>query len=270
VDRALDVLCAFATSEELGISELSRRLELPKSAVHRLMSSLAARDFVARTSSRRYRLGMRILELGNICRLRLNLVKTADPLLRQLSARVGANAHLARLDGVEVVDLMRIEHPAPLRIGHSPLLRRPAHCTALGKCLLAFGPQPQVDRVLEHGLAKLTRRTITDPARLAAELVRVRQRGYAIDNEEFYAGLRCLAAPVFGESGALVAAVSVSALVTSFTEDRVESVADTLVEAARQLSMQLGYRGVPVWERTGLRHAEASAGGGAANAKLAR
>src|SRR5581483_5292195 len=238
----LEVLSAFTDREDLGISDVARRLALPKSAVHRVMRTLANGRFVEQTPSRRYRLGLKILELGNLCRLRLDLVRRAQPTLESLSNRAGANAHLAKLDGVEVFDLLRVEHPAPMRITRNPMLRRPAHCTALGKAILAFESAARVDEILASGLPRLTRKTITNPDRFRDELARVRRRGYAIDNEEFYAGTRCVAAPVFDDGGRVVAAMSVSCLITHLTEDRLPDFAALVMDAAQHLSAQLGYQ----------------------------
>jgi DNA-binding IclR family transcriptional regulator len=242
VERALDVLCAFENKDEFGISELSRVLKLPKSAVHRVMLTLVGKGFVEQNSRRRYRLGLKILELGNVCRLRLDLASVAQPILNDLSIKANSNVHLAKLDGTEVVDLVRIEFPAPLRVARAPMLRRPAHCTALGKAMLAFGKPYLVERVLAEKLGRLTRKTIVDPARFRSELQRTRTRGYAIDNEEFYSGTRCVAAPVCDESGEVVAAVSVSGLITHVTEDRLAHLGEMVMESARAISMRLGNR----------------------------
>jgi IclR family acetate operon transcriptional repressor len=176
-----------------------------------------------------------------LCRLRLDLATRAQPILESLSNRAGANAHLAKLDGTEVVDLLRVEHPTPQRITRNPMLRRPAHCTALGKAMLAFDSAARVDEILSAGLARLTRKTITQPERFLSELARVRKRGYAVDNEEFYLGTRCVAAPVFDDSGRVVGAMSVSCLITQLTEDRVPDYAALVQDASRHLSEQLGY-----------------------------
>jgi DNA-binding IclR family transcriptional regulator len=239
--RGLDVLNAFTEKEELGISDLARRLGLPKSAVHRVMSTLAHGRFLEQTPGRRYRLGLKVLELGSLCRLRLDLATRAQPILENLSNRASANAHLATLDGCEVFDILRVEHPAPLRITRNPMLRRPAHCTALGKVIMAFDHPSRAEEIVKAGLARLTRKTITQPDRFHNELARVRKRGYAVDNEEFYPGTRCVAAPVFDDSKKVVAAMSVSSLITMLTEDRVADCAALVQDAAQDLSMQLGY-----------------------------
>jgi len=241
IDRALDVLCAFTTRDELGVSELARILDLPKSAIHRAIETLTARGFLEQSVNRRYRLGLKVLELGNVCRLRMELVNVSQPILRDLSVQANCNSHLAKLDGLEVVDLLRTEYPAPLRIARSPMLRRPAHCTALGKALLAYGDPRLIDEVVAAGLPRLTQYTITKPERFRAELQRIRKRGYAVDNEEFYAGRRCLAAPVFDESGQAVAAISITNMITEITEDRVDGFARMVVESARRISAHFGY-----------------------------
>jgi IclR family KDG regulon transcriptional repressor len=243
IDRALDVLCAFTSRDELGVSELARMLDLPKSAIHRAIETLTSRGFLEQGINRRYRLGLKVLELGNVCRLRMELVNVAQPVLRDLSVQANCNSHLAKLDGLEVVDLFRTEYPAPLRIARSPMLRRPAHCTALGKALLAYGEPALAEGVIAAGLPRLTRYTITKPERFVAELQRIRKRGYAIDNEEFYAGRRCLAAPVFDESGQALAAISITNMITEFTEDRIPAFAQLVMESARRISANCGWTG---------------------------
>jgi IclR family KDG regulon transcriptional repressor len=242
IERALDVLCAFTDHGELGISELSRRLKLPKSAVHRVMRTLALKGFVEQDPNRRYRLGFMILELGNACRFRLDLARVTDPVLRELSVRANANTHLAKLDGAEVVDLLRVEYPSPMRVGRGPILRRPVHCTALGKAMLAFGKAESVEELILGGLSRMTRRTITQPDRFRAELERTRHRGYAVDNEEFYAGRRCVAAPIVDDTQKAIAAISISGLITHVTEDRVPQLGVMLMESAATISRHLGYR----------------------------
>ena len=241
IDRALDVLAAFASKHEFGVSDMARAVGLPKSATHRILSTLTERGFLEQGSNHRYRLGLKVLELGNACRLRMGLTTIAQPIMESLSIQTNCNSHLAKLDGIEVVDLLRTEYPAPFRIGRTAMLRRPAHCTALGKALLAFSDPRLAAEAAAAGLPRLTRYTITNPERFQAELERVRQRGYAVDNEEFYAGRRCLAAPVFDEHGRVAAALSVSGMITDVTEDRVPAFAKIVIESASQITEQLGH-----------------------------
>jgi len=242
VDRALALLSAFAEREEFGVAELGTRLGIAKSVVHRLLHTLCARGFVEKTQSRRYRLGIRILELGNAYRIRMDLVRTGEALLHRFSRECNANVHLAKLDSehVEVVDLVRVEFPYPIRVAKFSIFRRPATCTALGKAMLAFGDPADFERAVSFGLRKMGPNSITRPAALRAELDQIAERGWAVDNEEFSSGIRCVAAPVFDETGRAVAAVSVSGLITHITEDRIEYYARLTVSMAQQLSTRIG------------------------------
>jgi DNA-binding IclR family transcriptional regulator len=121
----------------------------------------------------------------------------------------------------------------------------------LGKALLAFSDARLAAQVAAGGLPRLTRYTITNPERFLAELERVRQRGYAVDNEEFYAGRRCLAAPVFDEHGRVAAALSISGMITDFTEDRVPAFAKIVMESAAQITEQLGHTATRVAAHAG-------------------
>lgn len=243
VDRAMALLSAFTEREEYGVAELATRLGIAKSVVHRLLHTLTARGFVEKTQQRRYRLGIRILELGNAYRMRMDLVRAGESLLHRFSRECDANVHLAKLDSEhgDVIDLVRIEFPYPVRVAKFAILRRPASCTALGKAMLAFGDPEDFQRAVAGGLRKMGPNSITKPAALRADLDQVAERGWAIDDEEFSAGIRCVAAPVFDESGKVVAAVSVSGLITHISKDRIAHFAQMTVNMAQQLSARIGW-----------------------------
>lgn len=243
VDRALALLSAFSEREEYGVAELGTRLGIAKSVVHRLLLTLTSRGFVEKTEGRRYRLGIRILELGNAYRMRMDLVRTGEALLHRFSRECDANVHLAKLDSehAEVIDLVRVEFPYPVRVAKFPILRRPATCTALGKVLIAFGQPQDFESAVASGLRKMGPNSITKPAALRAELDRISERGWGVDDEEFSAGIRCVAAPVFDETGRAVAAVSVSGLITHITKDRIDHYAQLTVNMAQQLSTRIGW-----------------------------
>lgn len=241
VNRALDIVCAIAERHELGISELTRKLVFSKSTVHRVLQTLTTRGFVERTRSGRYRLGLKVLELGNSYRFQLDLVEIAEPILKELSQLLNANTHLAKLDQTEVVDLTRVEYPMPVRVAKFSILRRPAHCTGLGKVLLAYSGKATLDQALQK-LSKLTAKTITQPQRFLQELRRIRELGYGIDNEEFSLGIRCVAAPVFSDTSEVIAAISVSALITHLTYDKVPEFVKHVMRSAHEVSTRLGYR----------------------------
>jgi DNA-binding IclR family transcriptional regulator len=240
VEHTLDVLSAFLLKSEVGVSEISRHLNFSRSAAHRILQTLARRGFLEQAENRRYRLGYALNELGTVYRSRIDLLRIAEPILKELSRRAQGNSHLAKLDGKDVVDLIRIESPSPVRLNRIALLRRPAHATALGKAILAWASEEVLRPFLTGNLPQLTRTTLTSPARLRQELERVRERGYAVDHEEYSAGIRCVAAPILNEDDEVTAAVSLTGEVSHFTINRLEEIAGYTRESARNISLRLG------------------------------
>ena len=213
IDKAFSLLVAFGdqASTGLGVSELARRTNLSKSTAFRVLGMLERNAMVERVGTN-YRLGARLHELGRGVyapaheRVRDLLL----PFLTELFEATKHTVHLAALHGTEVVYLSKLYGhrtvPAPSRIGG----RLPAQCTAVGKVLLAYDPDAY-NAALAGPLPRLTRRSISDPARLAADFARIRRDGVAEDLEESQIGLNCVAAPVFGRHGRPVAGMSVSA-----------------------------------------------------------
>lgn len=203
----------------LSLGELTERTGLPKSTVHRLADQLLALRWLDRTPVG-YRIGLRFFEVGGLVAARNNLRDRAYPFLTDLQAATGHPVHLAILDGHEVVVLEKVwghgSPPLPTRIGG----RLPAHATALGKALLAFPGPADVDRVLAAGLERRTARTVVLPEVFGQQLKTARTTQWAMDDEEYAVGMRCVAAPIRG-SGRAIGAVSVSAPVHTLEVSRV-------------------------------------------------
>jgi IclR family KDG regulon transcriptional repressor len=243
IERAVSILNAFSPEDpELGVTELAERLGLHKSTVHRFMVNLDAAGLVERNPrTGRYRLGLRIFELGGLVMQQMNLWDEALPFLEGLVHDTGETGHLAVLDGGEAIYIERVEARRALRVPSAIGRGYPAHATNLGKVLLADLAPEQVEQIVaERGLAAYTPHTITDPEGLAAELERIRAVGYAVDNEEYDEGLRCIGAPVRDHSGHVVAALGIGGPVTRITPDRVDELAELVMTAARGLSRRLG------------------------------
>jgi len=248
VSNALCLLEAFQDEEELGVSELSRRLGLHKNNVFRLLATLEERGYVEQAPrSERYVLGARCLELGQSLARRHGLLRLARPLLRALGRRTGESAHLGVVRSLEVVHLDgeaggRLV-TAGLRLGQ----RLPAHCTALGKALLAFSDdelRQELDRRRDADgrLEERTRATLVDREKLLEALGAVRARGFALDLEECEEGLRCVAAPVLDASGRGIAALSLSVPAFRADLETLESrLAPEVMAAAERLSRSLGF-----------------------------
>lgn len=241
LERALDILEVLGRSEgELGISEIGHSVGLANGTVHRLLSTLARRGYARQVAeSRKYTLGPRAITLASSSRERLGPL--ARPFLRELMEVSRESANLAALDRNSVVYIEQVSAPRMVRMFTEPGSRLPAHASATGKVLLAFQPPEAVRAVLGRGgLARYTPRTITDMERLLSELEAIRERGYATDHEEIEEGVRCVAAPVSGAEGRVVAAISVSGPAGRLDEDRLREIVPEIQRIASELSRSLG------------------------------
>lgn len=243
VDRVAALLdCLGQAERPLSVRELSSAVGLPRPTIYRLVQTLAARGFLV-VSDSRYAIGPRVLWLAGRRLQQIELRAAGRPHLVELARRTGETAHLAVLERGQVVYIDKVESGGPLRMASTVGAIMPAHCTALGKSMLAFLPTAQVQEVLRaHGLPRRTANTITDPARLLAELAAVRARGYAIDNVENEEGIRCVGAPIIDHRGHVAGAVSVSGSVATITLERARRELSVRVrEAAQQISRALGW-----------------------------
>ena len=192
LDRAVDILELFVRiGPELGVSELSRALGLNKATAHRLLTTLKRRDLVSQDPvTRRYRLGMKLWELGSRATADFSWIDRVHPYLERLTAEMGETTHMAILEGAEILYVDKVETSRSLRMPSQVGRRLPAHCTALGKAMLAYLTDDVLDWVISRRpLMRATAKTINDPSRLRTELELIRGHGYAVDNEEARGGV---------------------------------------------------------------------------------
>ncbi len=247
--KALSILEALAEAEKPAytLTELSRKLRLHVSTVHRLVVNLARQGFVEQDpSTGGYQLGFRIMRMGLSVLDRLDFRRVALPLLRELNEKTQETVHLVILQGERGVSIEKILSPQPVGLDARLGGIMPLHCTGVGKALLAFEGDELLQRVSKSpGLERFTARTITSLPQLRKELERIRARGYSVDNEEVVEGLRCVAAPVFDHTGRVVAAFSVAGPATRVTLEREPEIARLVRETSQQISHRLGYRSPP-------------------------
>ncbi len=244
VERAIAILRAFSPqTPSLGVSDLARRLGLHKSTVHRLLATLEREGFVVQDpASGQYRLGLQLFELGSLVVASIELRKVARPYLEEVHRACGETVHLAILDEGEVVYIDKLEGTRGVRMFSSIGRRSPAHCTGLGKVLLAWQPAGVLEQIIQRrGLRVYTSRTITSPETLRDHLALVRQRGYSVDNGEHEEFIRCAAAPVFDHTGQAVAAVSIAAVGVDEESPRFQEFGALVQRCARAISAALGY-----------------------------
>ncbi len=241
--KALGVLDLFnGAPNGLTLTEVARAMGARPGSIYPIVHTLQRFGYLDREEeTKRYRLGLKFLVQAHHILGSLDIREQAKPVLRQLAREIGANAHLAILYEDEVLYLDR-EEAAPSVVFPSVIGRRvPAHCTALGKVLLAHTPEV-AERVLSMGsLPALTPRTLTDPEVIRRELAGVVARGHAVDWEEFHEGNVCLAAPVRSYRGRVVAAISVSLVKTRLDREPLEGVVRAVVAGAQEVSRAMGY-----------------------------
>jgi DNA-binding IclR family transcriptional regulator len=213
VTNAGTVLDLFTTEHpEHGVTEVARALGMSKSRAHALLTTLASSGLLRRTADRRYRLGWRILEMNRVLTETTEFKSEAYDAMARLAACSAETVHLATLDEGHVMYVDKLEGPRAVSIPPSTVgAQLPAHCSALGKVLLADRSPEEVEAIIcRHGLTRFTSQTITTPEGLAIELAEVRRLGYARDRGEAVEGLECVAAPIFDATGVAVAALSIS------------------------------------------------------------
>lgn len=244
VERAITLLELLGQSDHhLGITDIAERSKLPIATVHRLLTTLVKLGYVEQNAeSLKYTLGIRLLHLRGAVIGQVKLGVEAMPVMKMLMKRVNETVHLAVLSEGEIMYIDRVEglqtQGMYTRIGK----RAYAHCTALGKVMLAYMPDNAWhDVVARHGLPRLSPTTITTEDGLVAELVRIRQRGYAIDEGETGEKVRCIAAPIRNYRGDVIAAMSVSAPRDRLHAGRDKEISDAVLWAAQLVSERLGY-----------------------------
>jgi len=227
------------------VTELARRVGATKSTVYRILATLEGRGYVTKAAATAtYRLGPRLVYLGRQSLDSLDLRTQCRPLLEALHREFRETVNLGVLDGDAVIYIDMIESDQGLRMAARPGGRDLLHATALGKVFLAFLPNAARDRLLAAPLAPRTARTITDPAVLRSELARIRSTGVAEDRGENEEGARCLGAPIFDHTGAVVAAISISAPESRLDDTLAATVARRIRDGARAISQRVGGRDV--------------------------
>ncbi|MBE0602425.1 MAG: IclR family transcriptional regulator [Deltaproteobacteria bacterium] len=245
VAHALDVLEEFRDeTDELGVTELSKKLKLHKNNVFRILATLQSRNYIEQNKSNdNYKLGIKCLELGQTFIHQRGLLKQAKTILRELAEMTGETSYLSFLRGNEVVYLDAVEGTSTVRVISRVGLHMPLHATAAGKALVAFESEEDLAKRFSGELRRYTKTTKTELSELIEDLGNVRKQGYATDFEEFEDGLRCLAAPIRDYTRKVIGAVSVSGPAHRISEERINGVISTeVVRAATTLSSRLGFR----------------------------
>ena len=233
-----------AEPEGLSNAEISRKLQIPKSSASYILRTLEKQAYLNRDADTgKYRVGLKILSLSRGALSGIDVREVALPIMRHLMEKTNLTCHLAILDGPEAVYIEKVEPQGFIRMDTWVGRRMRVHATSVGKALVAYITEERLQKILaDRAMEKRTPKTITTLPRLLKELEKVRSQGFAIDDEENNMGARCLGAPVFNQSGGIEASVGLSGTTNQVNAHTMPRIIEALKDAARHISMQLGYR----------------------------
>lgn len=247
VTRALDILELFLEGDgTLSAPEVTRRLQLPRTTVHELLTTLAARSYLVQMpdQSGRYRLGVRAYQLGSRYAEQLDLAAEGQQVAREVAETCDETVHVAVLEDTDVIYIAKVDSTHAVRMVSAAGRKLPAHCTSVGKMLLASLPPAELEaRLAGRELVAMTKNSITQPDELLSTLADVRERGIAAEHRESNPDVSCVAAPVRDSSGRVVAALSISVPMIRWSELREHELAQLAAKGAGDLSERLGHRG---------------------------
>ncbi len=243
LNRAISILNLFNNQKETwGITEISRELDLPKSTVHGLVKTFESHHYLEMTEGGKYRLGIRVYELGMTYQTSARLETVSEPQIRQLINKYRQSVHVAIYAGRMAVFVIANKAGSSNIIVPRIGAGIAAYCTGVGKAMLAWQSPSHIDEYLQsEPLTPYTAHTITSPEILREELQKIRDNGYAVDQEEALLGVGCVAAPIFGSSGQVIAAISISGTPETINSRLAECIEDVKL-AGRAIGIGMGYR----------------------------
>jgi len=239
--NACRVLKALSVEEKgFSLSELARNLKIPRTTALRILSTLENEGFVGRNDNT-FTLGNGMVNVGLKALAKINIRTIAVPILRDLANETGETAHLVVLSDDHALILEVCDSPHPLRVASRPGTLTLLYCSAAGKVLMAHCIRNRIPEIFkDNKMEKRTAKTITSIAALEKEMDKVIAQGYGLDDEEYFEGIRCLAAPIWNTRHEVVAATGITGTTTRFTPDKIESFAQIVINAAKCISEKLG------------------------------
>ncbi|ABK61883.1 MULTISPECIES: IclR family transcriptional regulator [Clostridium] len=245
VDRSLSILEVLSDYENgLGITEISEKVNLHKSTVHRLLATLIYKGYVEQEDkANKYKLTLKLFELGNKKIQKMDLITVARPYLKELVENTNEVVHLVVREGTEIIYVGKEESQNTIRTHSRIGNRRPLYCTAVGKSILSYMKDDEIEEIWnESNVEKLTEHTITDFNEFKKCLNEVRKKRYAVDEQENEIGVRCVGTSIFNYKGEICGAISISGSIISFTKEKLEEFSKLIIEYAERISKELGYR----------------------------
>jgi IclR family acetate operon transcriptional repressor len=244
LDRALGLLSDLARADEKTLTELSLKTGMAPSTAHRLLVTMQRHGIVAYDeTTQNWMVGVEAFRIGSSFVRRMKVVQAGRPIMRELMEATGETANLGVADAGEVVFVSQVETHEAIRAFFPPGTRGPMHASGIGKALLSELPRDSVQRILQkRGLYSFTPKTLTSTDALFADLNRIRNRGWSVDDEERNIGMRCLAAPIYNEHGEAVAGVSISGPSVRLSDEKLGEYGPVVKRAAARITDTIGGR----------------------------
>lgn len=241
LDRGLNALIFLADNRRATLTEISRGTNTPVATAHRILTTLQQRGMVLfNEKDGNWSVGAQAFRIGNAYQASSNLMAAATPVMEELSDLTGETTNLAIEDNGDLLYLVQVESNNPIRASLKNGAASYFHTSGVGKALLAYKDEIQLGRFLKgRNLVRQTSKSITDHDLLKSELGRIREMGWALDDEERYMGMRCIAAPVYDALGQVIAGVSISGPSSRFPDDKLQNLADKVQKAAGRISRAL-------------------------------
>lgn len=240
--RVLSVLERLTQQRAIGLEDISREIKLAKPTVYRFLLTLQELGYVRRIDGDRWTITLKMFNLGSRALDHLDLLSAARPIAEKLSEEIGETVHMGVLDGDSAVYVMKIESRYTIRMYSRVGRRMPLYCTAIGKVLLAYADEAERDEALDGvPLLAFTKKTLTSRAALDAELIKIQERGYALDDEEREDNLHCIGAPIFDHTGSVAAVLSVSWPSFRYGHEKEAAWIARVKQAAGDISTVLGH-----------------------------
>lgn len=245
IDRALTIMEVLSNfNEGLGVTEISQEVGLHKSTVYRLLSTLIYKGYVVQDmETNKYKITLKLFELGSKKVEGMDLLSASKEHTRKLMEIVNEVVHLVVRDGNEIVYIDKVEANNTIRMASTIGKRGPMYSTATGKVILANMQEEKCMNILNSSKLEMrTDKTITDIGVLINQLKEIKNKGYAVDDEENELSVRCVGAPIFNRHGEIEGAISVSGPSNRVTEEKVEEIASEVMKYAQLISKEIGYR----------------------------
>ncbi len=241
LEKGIKILELLAQHGELSVSEAARLMDTNRAGSHRFINTLKDLGYVEKNSSNKYQPTLKIMNLATKVANRFEIRRMAKPYMHRLSMMFKETINLGLFKNQEIIHIDKIDSLEVLRMDSALGDKAPAYCTGLGKSILAFLPEHELSHYLStNDLSPMAPNTITDKAEFLAELSRIKQNGYALDDEEMTIGLRCIAAPIFDHNAYPAYAISISGPAMRLTHRALEDMKEVLLTASKELSRAMG------------------------------